>query len=613
MMNKIQLPQSLHVRILLFSGMLFLVLTLLIVASILMFVFSTEQAAWRARQGEAAENAAANVAKYLRQNETLLFWLDRYEYDNFNKNPIVLQEILSDNPVFMEIIFIDANGNPVLDAARDQANMANQFTILQSEWFLTAKSGQKSYSRVQTSAQNESYTIFAMPSVHGGVLAAQIQMDALWETVAKIHFGKAGSIYIVNMKGQVIAHPDPQVVLSNQNIKDTTLFKTILQTPGQKWIGSTVNFNGVSVVCVSTPVEQTDWIVISELPQDEAYATSRQASMLIPLAISFLMSLTAFLFSELLNRLIIQPLELLRAGANQIGQGQLSHRITIPRPDELGEIMAVFNTMAADLEEKHAALRRYTTELEQRVRERTADLTRTNSDLLDEVHERKAAEEQVRASLNEKEILLKEIHHRVKNNLQIISSLLNLQVGKVTDPQTIQVLHESQSRVRSMALIHEKLYQSDSLARIDFGEYVKSLTTDLFRSYQRGLGRVQLKIEVDEVALELDQAVPCGLILNELMTNALKYAFPDRRIGTLHVELSARPEHMLCLRVADDGAGMPPEFDSTTSKSLGLQLVQSLVAQLDGHLKVDNTSGTAFEVTFGYDGLRNIETQGESR
>jgi PAS domain S-box-containing protein len=200
--------------------------------------------------------------------------------------------------------------------------------------------------------------------------------------------------------------------------------------------------------------------------------------------------------------------------------------------------------------------------------------------------------------LNEKEVLLKEIHHRVKNNLQIISSLLNLQTDQVKDSGTLRILHDSQTRVRSMALIHEKLYQSKSMAKIDFGEYVTSLTKDLFRSYQRSLGEIKLNIHVDEVTLDLDYAVPCGLILNELMTNALKYAFPEGRKGSIWVELRADPKQFISLRVADDGVGLPAGLDILKNKSLGLQLVNSLVKQIDGKLEVENSSGTAFCVTF---------------
>jgi two-component sensor histidine kinase/HAMP domain-containing protein len=200
----------------------------------------------------------------------------------------------------------------------------------------------------------------------------------------------------------------------------------------------------------------------------------------------------------------------------------------------------------------------------------------------------------------EKEVLLKEIHHRVKNNLQIISSLLKLQSRQITDPLLLQVMQDSQSRVRSMALIHEKLYQSQSLARIDFGEYVKSLATDLFRSYQHNFMGIQLKVQMDEVALDLDHAVSCGLILNELMTNALKYAFPDGRNGTIWVELRTNSEHILSLRVADNGVGIPADFDIRNATSLGLQLVNSLVGQLDGKMELERSNGTEFRVSFEY-------------
>ncbi|MCB9136613.1 MAG: hypothetical protein H6636_14405, partial [Anaerolineales bacterium] len=202
--------------------------------------------------------------------------------------------------------------------------------------------------------------------------------------------------------------------------------------------------------------------------------------------------------------------------------------------------------------------------------------------------------------LHEKEVLLKEIHHRVKNNLQIISSLLNLQSNYVKDPGSLRALHDSQARVRSMALIHEKLYQSNSLAKIDFGEYVQSLAKDLFRSYQRSLGEIELKVEAAEIALDLDYAIPCGLILNELLTNALKYAFPKGRKGQLWIELTILPDQRVCLKVADNGIGLPEGFDLTKSSSLGLQLVRNLVSQIEGKLELQRSGGTAFLISFRY-------------
>lgn len=596
----IRFNQSLRVRVMTFTGTIFLVLTVLIVASILFFVYTTEQNTWRARQSEAAENAASKVSDYLQNNETLLQWLDKYEFDEIARNPDVLSDILMDNPSFLEITFVDKNGDPLYDGARNQPTLANQFTIVQSEWFRLASSGQKNYTRVQTSPQDESYIIFAIPSQHGGVLAAQIKMDSLWDTVAQIHFGEAGIIYIVNQNGQVIAHPDRQIVLSNQNITDTTFFKAILQESGRKWIGTADNFSGVDVVVVSTPIELTGWTIISELPLMEAYATSRQASILIPIGIIILMVISMFTFRNILDKQILQPLNLLQLGANQIGQDNLSYRIPFWRRDEFGEVITIFNEMASVLEKQRASMQEHTEELETRVQERTVELSLSNKNLLNEVTERKVAEQIARTSLHEKEVLLKEIHHRVKNNLQIISSLLNLQTETVKDTGTLRAIRDSQARVRSMALIHEKLYQSKNLAKIEFGEYVQSLSKDLFSSYQRALGSVRLLVEVDEIALDLDYAVPCGLILNELMTNALKYAFPKGRKGVIHVELRAHTDRTVSLRVADDGVGFPVDVDITDGKSLGFQLINSLAKQIEGKLEIKSGMGADVRVSFKY-------------
>jgi two-component sensor histidine kinase len=232
-------------------------------------------------------------------------------------------------------------------------------------------------------------------------------------------------------------------------------------------------------------------------------------------------------------------------------------------------------------------------DLETRVKKRTKDLFEVNGELMQ-------TNLNLEEFLQEKEILLKEIHHRVKNNLQVIVSLLRMQVRGLTDPEAINALENSKTRVQSMALIHEKLYKSASLAKIDFGDYIKNLTTDLFRLYQRKLGVVQLDFQLDNIALGLDQAVPCGLILNELITNAFKYAFPDGQKGTIWIELRAKPAQILSLQVADDGVGIPTDFDIDKTKTLGLQLVNSLVSQLDGKLEVERSGKTLFRVSFAY-------------
>jgi two-component sensor histidine kinase/DNA-binding response OmpR family regulator len=214
-----------------------------------------------------------------------------------------------------------------------------------------------------------------------------------------------------------------------------------------------------------------------------------------------------------------------------------------------------------------------------------------------EIAERVRAEEQLEVSLREKEVLLKEIHHRVKNNLQIITSLLNLQSGHIEDEQVREMFTESQNRVRSMALIHERLYQSPDLARVDLAGYVRNLATSLFHSYRSSAEAVALKIDVQDVALGIDTAIPCGLILNELMSNVLKHAFPEGREGEIYVGLCSE-EGQIMLTVGDDGIGFPADVDFRNTKSLGLQLVITMVEQLEGTIELDGKDGTTFKIAF---------------
>ncbi len=218
--------------------------------------------------------------------------------------------------------------------------------------------------------------------------------------------------------------------------------------------------------------------------------------------------------------------------------------------------------------------------------------------MAEDITERRQAEEQIRTSLAEKVVMLKEIHHRVKNNLQVISSLLKLQSGYVKDQGSLEVLKESQNRVRAMALIHEKLYQSEDLARSNFTEYIRSLVNDLFRSYTVHTRSIQLHLDIANIQLNLDTAIPCGLMINELVSNSLKYAFANGQAENLGIQLTSTLQQQYVLTVWDDGPGLPPEVDFRHTSSLGLQLVCSLVRQLQGSIELDCTQGTRFHIIF---------------
>jgi len=206
-------------------------------------------------------------------------------------------------------------------------------------------------------------------------------------------------------------------------------------------------------------------------------------------------------------------------------------------------------------------------------------------------------DEALRESLKERETLLKEIHHRVKNNMQIVSSLLSMQAAQATEPETVDMLNECQRRITSMALIHEKLYRSDSFTDINFADYVESLTDELLRMNRVDPNTVRITKDIENVQFDVDTAIPCALIVNELVSNCLKHAHLDARTGEIAIALH-RINGTYELTVADNGVGFPADLDFQTTDSLGMQLVTALVNQLDGTITLDRAKGTTFSITF---------------
>jgi PAS domain S-box-containing protein len=217
--------------------------------------------------------------------------------------------------------------------------------------------------------------------------------------------------------------------------------------------------------------------------------------------------------------------------------------------------------------------------------------------IIKDITQRKLAEEQIKVSLKEKEVLLREIHHRVKNNLQIISSLLDLQVKHLKDKQIIEPFKESQNRIKSMALTHEMLYQSKNIAKIDFYDYVKKLVVNLSSSYKINTKDIALKINIDSVFVNVDIAIPCGLILNELVSNALKHAFPPGKVGEVSIDFYYNND-VFILTVSDNGIGLPKNLDIQNTESLGLKLVHTLINQLEGTMEINRNYGTKFIIRF---------------
>jgi PAS domain S-box-containing protein len=219
--------------------------------------------------------------------------------------------------------------------------------------------------------------------------------------------------------------------------------------------------------------------------------------------------------------------------------------------------------------------------------------------IIRDITERKLTEKEIKKSLKEKEMLLSEIYHRVKNNMQIITSLLRLQSRHVREEEYREMFKESQNRIISMSLVHEKLYQSKDLTQIDFNDYIRDLIKGLFQSYGANKGNIALNIYVNTISLGIDFAIPCGLIINELVTNSLKHAFPDGRKGEIKIVLHSTDENMIELVVGDNGIGIPEDMDFKITKTLGLHLVTMLAEnQLHGDINLNRNKGTEFIIKF---------------
>jgi two-component sensor histidine kinase len=215
-----------------------------------------------------------------------------------------------------------------------------------------------------------------------------------------------------------------------------------------------------------------------------------------------------------------------------------------------------------------------------------------------DITERKIMEEQLEQALDDKDILMKEIHHRVKNNLMIMASLLNMQSRYIEDEVARDIFKDSQSRAKTMALIHEKLYQSKELKKLDVQDYMESLARDIYHAYIKDPQRIQLKLKVEKHMLDINTIIPLGLILNEILTNTFKYAFPGDSEGIVHIKFSKNEDKEFLLEVADNGVGLPPDFTLKKTGSLGMRLINSLTEQIKGEIDINSEQGTQIRIKF---------------
>jgi two-component sensor histidine kinase len=269
----------------------------------------------------------------------------------------------------------------------------------------------------------------------------------------------------------------------------------------------------------------------------------------------------------------------------------------LERTNEIEQQKQEIASQRDNLNELNLEISRKNEELERKVDERTKELQAAVEELNANFEELIKSNEEVTRSLHEKEVLLAEVHHRVKNNLAVVSGLLQMQIFSTDHSEVHAILQDSQNRIKSMALIHEKLYQNSTFANVDFADYVRELVSEIGHSYPNQAQSVQVQLDLEPIRLELTVAIPCGLLLNELLSNAYKHAFKGRETGRIDIGLRRQNEHFL-LEVKDDGQGMDPSLDIRKTTSMGMKLIQTMVKQLHGQMEFRNEKGLWFRLEF---------------
>jgi two-component sensor histidine kinase/HAMP domain-containing protein len=436
--------------------------------------------------------------------------------------------------------------------------------------------------------------------------------------------GSTGESYLVNQRKIMVTDSLFQGDAAFRQVADTYPVRQCLERD-EEVAGVWLDYRGVAVagasMCIDTGYFK--WVLISEQDEDEAFAgiyhLKRQTAVFLGMTL-----ILVTIISLIIARSITEPIKSLEEGAIIIGKGNLDYKVGTSAGDEIGLLSRTFDEMTENLRKITSSRDELNKEIfqhnltEKALKENTEKLTETRNELQNKIkemgevqvavlnmmddaliarQEAQKAENGLKTALREKEMLLKEVHHRVKNNLQIISSLLKLQAVQIKDEKVCRLLEENEARIRSMALIHEKLYRSGDIARIRFPDYARNLAAYLMDLYRVEARETEFNIDIEDVLLDLDTAIPCGLIINELVSNAMKHAFSGRKRGTITVGFNIE-KGKCSLTVSDNGIGLPDDLDIFKSNTLGFQIVADLTSQLGGDIQIDRNSGTTFRIEF---------------
>jgi len=350
--------RSLRRQLLLVLGAAILFLLVASAAGIYFLVRSTEKMGWEGRQLEATQRVVQTVGDFMQRQQHQLQIVTLFGLDEMAEGAEEMKLLLAAQPILKELVYLNADGRVVAQAAADHGMLASLFTLAQSNWFVTARRGETYIGDLQRSADNEPYIVFSVPADHGGVVACRLRADKLNQVVADLHFGRNGVAYLINRDGRVIAHSDGHIESANNEREHHHNLLTLIRGISEAWIGEYRNFEGNQVVGAMISVPGTPWLAVTELPVAEAHAASRHALEII-LAVALLIAAAlAAVVTTLLKRQFLSPMEQLLLGVFQISRGDLQHRIALSGPAEIRQVAEAFNAMASRLQERDLQLAR---------------------------------------------------------------------------------------------------------------------------------------------------------------------------------------------------------------------------------------------------------------
>jgi signal transduction histidine kinase len=338
-------------------SLILILATVSIFISVSYFVYQADRDTWLARQHDAADTAARAVEGFLQNVQDYMAVAGLLNADYLTSHPKDMAALLNQNEALLELLRLDAEGDIITTVHKGEASvLTNLFTLAQSSWFQAARRGETYTGKLQISADDEPYLVMAVPASGNGVLAARLSMRVLWDVVANISFGETGHVYVVDTQGNVIAYQNPEVVLSRTNLNDHAEIRAALDHAGRAWHGSYTSFDGEPVLGFAKAIPNSDWWIFTEVQRREVFAKLRHAILTLGGALIALTLLTNSVVRYMLRRLILDPLERLRAGVERVGQGEMDYRLEHEHADELGQVAATFNEMTARLQQREQAL-----------------------------------------------------------------------------------------------------------------------------------------------------------------------------------------------------------------------------------------------------------------